>query len=367
MTLQEIGEALNIPVKGGAGCAVRGLRDIERLTPEQPLEDGYLYFIESKNVLRRHPLAAAPPAHPGPQSPATGAAERGAVLTTAGLADQFSRALVAPDGQARTAFIKLLKLFDKTPVFKPGQYPAVPVHPSARIADTAVVLPGAVVMEGAVIGAHCVVYPNAVIEPYGEIGEGSVLYPCVVIGHRCRVGKRCIIHGGAVIGADGFGFYDEPGQRHKIPQIGNVVIGDDVEIGAGCTVDRATIESTTIGEHTKIDDQVHIGHNAQLGRYIYIVGNTAIGGSVVIEDGAMISGMVIVKDHLKVARGSIVMGMSGVAQDTEPKQAYFGTPAKPARQMHNIHAAMERLPELLVKVRRLEEKLGLEDDQPARQ
>jgi len=193
-----------------------------------------------------------------------------------------------------------------------------------------------------------------VIEPHAEIGDDTVLFPGVVIGHHCRIGRKCLIHASTVIGADGFGFYDDASGRHKIPQIGNVVVGDEVEIGAGCTVDRATIESTTIGTQTKLDDQVHIGHNCRLGRYIYVVGNTAVGGSVVIEDGAMLSGMVIVKDHVKIAQGSIVMGLSGVAKDTEPKTAYFGSPARPARQMHRMHAALEKLPELLLKVRALE-------------
>src|SRR4029077_14919768 len=143
-----------------------------------------------------------------------------------------------------------------------------------------------------------------------------------------------------------------------IPHIGNVIIGDEVEIGASCTVDRATIESTRIGAYTKLDDQVHVGHNAQLGRFIYIVGNSAIRGSVTIGDGAMISGMVIVKDHLKIAPGSIVMGMSGVAQDTEPKTAYFGIPARPAKQMPRMNAALEKLPDPLLKVRELEDRLN---------
>jgi UDP-3-O-[3-hydroxymyristoyl] glucosamine N-acyltransferase len=283
-------------------------------------------------------------------------AEHAAVLTTAPLAGQFRRALVCTE-DIRLAFIKVLNLFDKTPAFQPGISGAAQVDASARIAPSAAVLPGAVVMANAVIGPGCVLYPGVVVEPYAEVGEGTLLYPCAVVGHHCVVGRHCIIYGGAVIGADGFGYYDRPGQRHKIPQIGNVVISDHVEIGAGCTIDRATIESTTVGTYTKIDDQVHIGHNCRIGRYIYIIGNSAIGGSVVIEDGAMISGMVIVKDHVRVAKGSGVMGMSGLAQDTEPGQAYFGTPALPAREAHKMHAALRRLPELIAKVRKLEEQL----------
>ena len=341
MTLQKTAELLAIEARGTADYPIKGVRDIERLSSDQGLEENYIYFIESLAVFKRHPKAV----------------EGGAVLTIPALADKFHHALVAPERDVRLAFIKLLKHFDKTPTFEPGISSQARVHASAKIAESAVILAGATVMQDATIGARCTLYPGVVIEPFAEIGEGSILYPCVVIGHHCVIGKNNIIHGGTVIGADGFGFYDQPGQRYKIPQIGSVIIDDDVEIGAGCTVDRATIESTRIGAHTKLDDQVHIGHNSQLGRFIYVVGNSAIGGSVIVGDGAMISGMVIIKDHLKIAAGSIIMGMSGVAQDTEPKTAYFGIPARPAKQMHRINAALEKLPDLLTKVRVLEETL----------
>jgi UDP-3-O-[3-hydroxymyristoyl] glucosamine N-acyltransferase len=342
MNLESLSRLLNAQYRGPAGYEIKGVRDIERLGPEDELEEHAVYFIESPAVLKRHPKAAA----------------SGAILTIPALADKFSRALVVPAADVRVALIELLRHFDRAPVFAAGVSPQAHVHPTAKIEASSTVLPGAVVMEGAVIGARCVIHPNVVIEPYAEIGEDSVLHPCVVIGHHCVLGRAALLHGGAVIGADGFGFFDQPGKRRKIPHIGNVVIGDRVEIGASSTVDRATIESTRIGDDTKLDDQVHVGHNCSIGRFVYIVGNSAVGGSVVIEDGAMISGMVIVKDHLRIGAGSIVMGMSGVAQDTEPKTAYFGTPARPARQMHKMHAALERLPELLAKVRELEEKLA---------
>jgi len=327
-------------VKGAGDYAVEGLRDIEKLAAGQELEDGFLYFIESKAVLKRHPAASG----------------KGAILTTPALADNFSTAIVVP-GDARLAFFKALAHFDRVPKFAPGVAPKALVDSSAKIDPSASVLDGAVVMAGAVVGPGCVVYPGAVIEPGAAIGEGTVIRSNAVIGHGCVIGKRCLIHSAAVIGADGFGFYDRPGERHKVPHIGNVVIADDVEIGASSTVDRATIESTTIGQFTKLDDQVHIGHNCSVGRFVYIVGNTAIGGSVTVEDGAMLSGMVIVKDHLRIAAGSIVMGMSAVAQDTEPKQHYFGIPARNAREMHKMNASLAKLPELLVKFRELESKL----------
>ncbi|MFA6030546.1 MAG: UDP-3-O-(3-hydroxymyristoyl)glucosamine N-acyltransferase [Elusimicrobiota bacterium] len=337
MNLQELGRLLNLPVQGEPDYEIHGVRDIERLSEEQPLEEHFVYFIESKAVLKRHPKAAV----------------SGAVLTTPALAGEVRRALVV-EGDARLAFIRLLQAFDKAPRFAPGVSPDAVVDPTASIGEGACVLAGAVVMAEARVGARCVLHPGVVLEPHAEVGEDTVLHAGASVGHHCVVGRRCVVHGGVVIGADGFGFYDEKGGRHKIPQIGNVVVGDDVEIGATSTIDRATIESTTIGDFTKLDDQVHIGHNCRLGRYIYIAGKTGLAGSVVLEDGVMISGMVSIKDHLRLAKGSIVMGMSGLAQDTEPGMAYFGIPARPAREMHKMNAALSKLPGLLSKLRHLE-------------
>lgn len=342
MNLQELAAALGLEYKGDPGYAIRGVRDIERLGADQGLEENCVYFVETPAVLKRHPKAA----------------EAGAIVTTAALAEGLPRALIAREGGARHALIALLAEFDRAPAFPPGCSARADVHPAARVAPSASVLPGAVVMEGAVVGERCVLYPGAVVEPFAEIGDDTVLYPCAVIGHHCRVGRSCIVHGGAVIGADGFGFYDDASGRHKVPQIGDVVIGDHVEIGASSTVDRATIESTTIGEHTKLDDHVHVAHNCQVGRYVYIAGHSGLAGSVVVEDGVMISGMVAVLDHVRVARGSILMGMSAIVKDTEPKTAYFGIPARPARQTHKMNSAFERGPELLGKLRELENRVA---------
>lgn len=337
ITLQELAKSLGAEVKGPGDYAIRGLRDVAKLPAERPLEEGWLYFVESKAVLKKHPRAA----------------EGGAVLTTPELGGEFARAIVIP-GDARLAFFKVLSRFDRAPKFPAGVGPKAIVDPSARIDPSAAVLDGAVVMARAQVGPRCVIYPGAVIEPDATVGEDTAIRSNVVIGHGCEIGKRCIIHAATVIGADGFGFYDRQGERHKVPHIGNVVIDDDVEIGASSTVDRATIESTMIGRFTKLDDQVHVGHNCSVGRFVYITGNSAIGGSVVIEDGVYISGMVIVKDHLRIAAGTIVMGMTAVAQDTEPKQHYFGIPARNAREMHKINASLAKLPELLVKFRKME-------------
>lgn len=342
MTLSELAAKLGAAPQGDPSYPIKGLRDIERLAPGAELEDGFVYFVESKAVLKRHEKA-------GP---------KGAFLTTKELAPAFKNALVV-ESDARLAFIRLLSLFDPLPKHPAGVSPAAHVDASAKVAASAAILPGAVVMAGAVVGERCVVYPNAVIETRAVIGDDTVIRSGVVIGHDCVIGKRCLIHACTAIGADGFGFYDDKSGRHKIPHIGNVVIADDVELGASCTVDRATIERTYIGAFTKFDDQVHLGHNCTVGKFCYLVGNTAVGGSVNIGDGAMLSGMVIIKDHLNIAPGTIVMGMTAVAQDTEPKTAYFGVPARPAREMHKINAAAAELPALLKRVRELEARLGV--------
>ena len=205
MNLQEMASRLSIEAKGPADYAILGVGDIERLAPDDNLAPNTIYFIESPAVFKRHPKAV----------------EGGIILTIPALAEKFRYALVAPERDIRLAFIKLLKLFDKSPVFAQGVSPEAHVHPSATVAPTAVVLPGAVVMEGAKVGAGVTLYPGVVIESHAEICEGVVLFPNVVIGHHCVIGKNSIIHGGTVIGADGFGFYDQPGHRYKIPQIGN--------------------------------------------------------------------------------------------------------------------------------------------------
>jgi UDP-3-O-[3-hydroxymyristoyl] glucosamine N-acyltransferase len=342
MNLKELAGKLGLEFKGPGDYEIKGVRDLEHLAADAVPEENYVYFVESKKVLKNHPRVG----------------EKGAILTTQSLAGNFERAMISPDKDVRLGFIDLLKLFDTSPSFEAGVSDAPRIHPTAKIASSASILPGAVVMEGAVIGKNCRIYPGVVVEPFAEVMDDTTLHSNVVIGYRCVIGKRCIIHGGTVIGADGFGFHDQDGKRYKIPQIGNVVLDDDVEVGASCTIDRATIETTKIGTQTKLDDQVHIGHNCRLGRFIYIVGNSALGGSVEMGDGAMISGMVIIKPQLKIAKGSIVMGHSAVAKDTEPGKMYFGTPARPAKEMHRINASLAKVPEAMSQIRALEKKLS---------
>jgi UDP-3-O-[3-hydroxymyristoyl] glucosamine N-acyltransferase len=199
ITIEELARLVGGEVKGGAGLEIKGLRDIERLAPEQPLEDGWLYFIESKAVLKRHPPAA----------------EHGVILTTVELSDAFPRAIIV-SGDARLAFFKALARFDRAPKFPEGIGAGALVDSSARIDPTASVLGGAVIMAGAEVGPRCVIHPGAVLEPGAVIGEDTIIRSNVVIGHGCVIGRRCLIHSATVIGADGFGFlHGRPGDHRK--------------------------------------------------------------------------------------------------------------------------------------------------------
>ena len=349
MKLTDLAQKIGGTVKGDGSLEIRGLRDLELVTLFDKAalpQKGYIYFVESKKVLNEHPESKA--------------AE--AILTVPQLADNFKNAIVVDAAAPRLAFIKLLELFETVPAPVPARPGAAYIADTAKVDQTAIVMHGAVILDHAVVGARSVIHPNAVIEQNVKIGSDTIIHPNVVIKHACVIGDHCIIHSATVIGADGFGFYDKDGVRYKIPQIGNVVVGNHVEMGAHVSVDRATIESTTIGDYTKFDDKVHVGHNCQVGKYVYMAGSSNLAGSVTLEDNVIIGGLCAVNNKVTIAKGTLVMGFTGMAQDSEPGGIYFGIPARPVREMHKINNSLQFLPELLKRVSALEEKLGIEKE-----
>ncbi len=339
MTLKEMAEMLGCEIKGDSNLKIEGLKDIESLANEKP-QSGFIYLLESKKFLKKYPHIS----------------EANVVLTTPQFAESFDNALVSEKDQIRLKFIKLLDHYEfkigSEHVPADGQF----IHPDAEVADSATIMPGAVIMTGARIAEGALIYPNAVVEPYAEVGKGSVLYPCAVLGHHCIIGEGCILYACAVVGADGFGYHGN-NPPIKVPQIGNVILGNFVEVGANSSIDRATIESTTVDDHSKFDDQVHLGHNCNVGKSVFIAGNAGISGSVTIGDRAIIAGQAGLADHITVGSEAIVMALTGVPSDLEPKKAYFGIPAREAREMHKINSALLYLPELLKRVKELESKI----------
>jgi UDP-3-O-[3-hydroxymyristoyl] glucosamine N-acyltransferase len=344
--LAELAQKLNGTVRGDGNLEITGVRDLEliRVIDEAAMpQKGYIYFVESKKNFNAHPESM----------------ECDALLTTKTLAPNFKNAVVVDDAVARIAFVRLLEYFERIPAPVPAEKGGAYIAPGAKVDASAIVMHGAVIMEGAVVGAKAVIHPNAVIEPGVKIGAHTVIHPNVVVKYGCEIGEHCIIHSATVIGADGFGFYDKDGERYKIPQIGNVIVGNHVEMGASCSIDRATIESTRIGDHTKFDDQVHVGHNCQVGRYVYIAGNTVLAGSVIVEDNVTMGGQSAISGKVRLRKGSVIMGMSATQSDSDPGVIYFGIPARPAREMHKINGSLVYVPELLKRVTAIEEKMGI--------
>jgi UDP-3-O-[3-hydroxymyristoyl] glucosamine N-acyltransferase len=223
-----------------------------------------------------------------------------------------------------------------------GVSPAAHVHPTARLEPGVVVDPGAVIGPEAEIGAGTVIGANAVIGPKSRIGRDCAIGPGATIA-AALIGDRVIVHSGAHVGQDGFGFALGPRGHLKLPQIGRVIIQDDVEIGAGATIDRGANRDTIVGEGTKIDNLVQIGHNVVIGRHCVIVAQVGISGSCVIEDFAALGGQVGLAGHLRIGAGAQIGAASGVMNDVPAGQRWFGLPAQPAREHFRDIAALRRL------------------------
>jgi len=237
------------------------------------------------------------------------------------------------------------------------------ISPLASIAHTASIGAGvnigpfSVIGDGVVIGSEVTIYQSVSIEAESVIGDGTIIYPQVSIYHRTAIGRRCIIHSGAVIGSDGYGFAFHEGQHHKIPQVGIVRVEDDVEIGAGTTIDRAALGETVIGQGTKIDNLVQIGHNVKIGRHCLLVSQAGVAGSTELGDYVVVAGQSGFAGHLKIAAGTQVAAKSAVLADIPEKAKVMGIPAVPFRDFSRREVWLRRLPELAKRVEALEESL----------
>lgn len=257
------------------------------------------------------------------------------------------------------AFSALLKDYEREVLIHPSE-----VHPSATIAESATIGPGASIdanvriEENCEIGENCVLYAGVYVGRNSTIGPDTIIYPNTTIRERCTLGARCIIHSNVAIGADGFGFALVNGVRAKIPQVGTVTIGDDVEIGSNTSVDRATTGTTTIGNGTKIDNLVQIGHNATIGEHCTISAITGIAGSAQIGNHVMIGGQAGVGGHLKVGDNSMIAARAGISKSVPPGSIVSGFPQNDVKVTRRILMSLPYLPKLLRRVRNLEEKVA---------
>jgi UDP-3-O-[3-hydroxymyristoyl] glucosamine N-acyltransferase len=257
---------------------------------------------------------------------------------------------------ARIAFAKALTLFFPEPVLPAGIHPTAVVAASARIDPTAHIGAHCVVGEKVRIGARSVLQGGNHVGAGSQLGEEVNLFPNVTIYPRTEIGNRVRIHAGTVIGSDGFGYVQESGVHRKVPQIGNVVIGEDVEIGANVTIDRGALGSTVIGKGSKIDNLVQIAHNVILGEHCLIIAQVGIAGSTQLGDSVILAGQAGVAGHLKIGNRVVVAGQSGVMTDIPDGGKWLGSPAQPDRQTKRQMIAIQHLPELLRRVTELEKQ-----------
>jgi len=256
------------------------------------------------------------------------------------------------------AFLKAVRFFAGEGVRpSPGVHPRAVVAEDASISTEAHVGANAVIEAGATVEAGSVVHAGCYIGPRAKIGKDAVLYPNVTIREECVVGERSIIHSGAVIGSDGFGFVRDGEIYRKLPQVGNVVIEEDVEVGANVTIDRATTGTTRIGAGSKIDNLVQIAHNVQVGRNCIIVAQVGISGSTVLGDHVVLAGQVGIVGHIEIGAGAQIGAKSGISKSVKPGERLLGCPAQPVLQAKRVEASLRNLPELIQTVRKLKHRV----------
>jgi UDP-3-O-[3-hydroxymyristoyl] glucosamine N-acyltransferase len=333
--LREIAEHLGREVEGDGERVISGVASLAEAGP------GDLAFARSPRY-----------------TDALAASGAGAVIVPHGM-DAAGRAAIRSPNPGLD-FARAVRWLEPGPRPEPGVHPDAFVAPGARVDPSASVGPRAAVGKGARVGPRSVVHANATVYRDAEVGEDCVIHAGAVVREGCRLGDRVILQPGAVVGGDGFGYVpDERGAPEKVPQIGGVVVGDDVEIGANATIDRGTLSDTRIGSGTKIDNLVQIGHNCDVGEDVLIVAQSGLSGSTVVGDGAMFMAQTGVANGARIGERAFLGARGGVIQDLAPGSRSSGFPATDHARQNRILAALRRLPELVARVRAVERELGL--------
>ncbi|MFO8056369.1 MAG: UDP-3-O-(3-hydroxymyristoyl)glucosamine N-acyltransferase [bacterium] len=332
MTVREIADLVGGEVLGDPKKTISGVASLEGAGPD---EIGFLGSPRMKEAALK--------------------SKAGALIVSEKLPVECVQILVSYDPYA--AFVKVMEKFRPEPRPGPGVHESaaimegvslgervhvgahVYIGENARVGDGTTVAAGAVIGAGCRVGADCYIHPQA------------VLYPGV------RIGDRVILHAGTIIGSDGFGFILSEKGHIKKPQVGSVVVEDDVEMGANCTVDRAMLDNTVIGAGTKFDNMVHVAHNVRVGKSCIILAGTAVGGSTAIGDGCVISGGCVIKDNITLGDRVNVVGHSAVSDDIKAGETVWGLPAIPFSRAKRVYLRLKQLPELFKRVRELEKKM----------
>jgi UDP-3-O-[3-hydroxymyristoyl] glucosamine N-acyltransferase len=346
-TLQQLATLVHGTVHGDPQLRVTTARTLAEAGP------GDITFLENERLLRKlsHCQAAVLVV---PSALVTRLAELSAAAEHA-----FAILEVADPLLAFVAIVQHLRGPDRP--YAPGISAQASIHPLAQLGPECSVLPFAVIGENSVLGARCQVHPGAVIGRDCRIGDEVILYPGAVLYDGVVLGNRVIVHASAVIGADGFGYRFVDGKHVKVPQLGHVEIGDDVEIGACATIDCGTFEPTRVGTGTKIDNLVMIAHNCRIGQHNLLVSQVGLAGSCSTGNYVVMAGQVGIADHVRIGDGAVIGAGSGVPSDVSAGARVFGYPARPEAEARRIVASLPILPELRKDMRRVKEKLGMKE------
>ncbi|MEQ1638097.1 MAG: UDP-3-O-(3-hydroxymyristoyl)glucosamine N-acyltransferase [Methylococcales bacterium] len=255
------------------------------------------------------------------------------------------------------SFIKAVNALHPTQKYPAFIAPQTAIAESVQLSNSVYIAAFVTIGENSVIGEDSVILSGVSIGNNVKIGRNCCLHPQVVIYDHTEIGDNVTIHAGSVIGADGFGYKNRKEQHIKVPHVGNVIIHDNVEIGANSCIDRGAFGSTVIGAGTKIDNIVQIGHNNILGKNVIVCGQTGISGSCTIEDSAILAGSTGIADHITVGHHAVIMARSGISHDVKPCTQVWGSPAKERKTAWKELAALSKLPELLKHVKTLEKRL----------
>ncbi len=256
------------------------------------------------------------------------------------------------------AFLQTVNLFyPPLPLMEKGIHPTAIINEGTKLGRDLAIGPYVVIGKKCSIGDQTIIMPEVVIGDEVKIGEGCILYAHVCLREKVVIGNRVILHNGVVVGSDGFGFAPEGGKYFKIPQVGNVVIEDDVEIGANVTIDRATLGETRIKQGAKLDNLIQVAHNCTIGENTVIAAQTGLSGSTHLGKGVRIGGQVGFAGHLEVGDGVSIGAQSGVHKSVPAGEFIFGYPAKPHREEFRIQAALKKLPQLLKEIKSMKEKI----------